>query len=143
MKPRVLLVASKTGYQVREFYDAAERIGVDLVLATDRCHILEDPWGDRATPLRFETVPEEKDIEALRARGPFAGIVAAGDRPAFIAACCAERLGIRFHPSAAVEAANDKYLTRERFRARWAQRPAVSAHLPRLFPGVESLPVRS
>jgi biotin carboxylase len=116
LRPRVLLVASKTGYQVGEFYGAAQRLGVDLVLATDRCHILEDPWGDRATPLRFETVPEEQDIAALRARGPFDGVLAVGDRPAFIAAYCAERLGIPFHPSAAVDAANDKYRTRERLR---------------------------
>ncbi len=113
---RILLVAAKTGYQVREFFGAAERLGIDLVLATDRCHILEDPWGDRATPLRFETVPEDRDIESLRARGPFCGVLAVGDRPAFLAAYVAERLGIAFHPSAAVTAANDKYRTRERFR---------------------------
>jgi biotin carboxylase len=117
LKPRVLLVASKTGYQVAEFFGAAERLGVDLVLATDRCHILEDPYGDRATPLRFESLPEAHDIESLRARGPFAGVLAVGDRPAFIAACCAERLGIRFHPSDSVAAANDKFETRQRFRA--------------------------
>ena len=114
---RILLVASKTGYQVAEFFGAAERLGMDLILATDRCHILEDPYGDRATPLWFEALPEELDIEALRQRGPFDGVLAVGDRPAFIAACCAERLGIRFHPSEAVAAANDKNLTRRRFRA--------------------------
>ncbi len=114
---RVLLVASKTGYQVAEFFGAAERLGVDLALATDRCHVLEDPYGDRATPLRFESVPEEHDIEVLRARGPFDGILAVGDRPAFIAAYCAEHLGIRFHPSDSVTAANDKFQTRELFLA--------------------------
>lgn len=116
---RVLLVASKTGYQVREFYSAAERLGIDLVLATDRCHVLEDPWGDRASPLRFDAEgPElEQSIAELGWRGPFAGIVAVGDRPACIAALCAEQLGLRFHPSHAAQAATDKYQTRERFRA--------------------------
>ena len=42
--------------------------------------------------------------------------LAVGDGPAFVAACCAERLGLRFHPSSAVNAANDKLRTRERFR---------------------------
>src|SRR5262245_11607471 len=51
---RILLFASKTGYQVREFASAAEALGVELVLATDRCHILEDPWGDRAIPVPFD-----------------------------------------------------------------------------------------
>ena len=119
MKRRVLLVASKTGYQVREFYGAAERLGIDLVLATDRCHILDDPWGDRASPLRFdaEAQDQEQAIAELGSRGPFDGIVAVGDRPACIAALCAEQLGLRFHPSQAARAATDKYQTRERFRA--------------------------
>ena len=119
MRRRVLLVASKTGYQVREFYGAAERLGIDLVLATDRCHVLDDPWGDRASPLRFDAdVPElEQAISELGSRGPFDGIVAVGDRPACIAALCAEQFGLRFHPSHAARAATDKYQTRERFRA--------------------------
>ena len=50
---RVLLVAAATGYQVRSFNAAAERLGVLLVLATDRCHRLDDPWRDRAVPIRF------------------------------------------------------------------------------------------
>jgi len=129
VRRRVLLVASKTGYQLREFYGAAKRLGIDLVLATDRCHVLDNPWGDDAIALQFDVeqafglllagrrpAPHEAEIEALRARGPFDGVVAVGDGPAFVAACCAERLGLRFHPSSAVNAANDKLRTRERFR---------------------------
>ena len=55
--PRVLLLATTTGYQTRAFGDAAERLGVDLVLATDRCDVLEDPWQDRAIPIRFSDEP--------------------------------------------------------------------------------------
>ena len=60
---RVLLVAATTGYQVREFAEAARALDVELVLATDRCHILENPWGDDAAPVRFED--PEPGIEAL------------------------------------------------------------------------------
>ena len=112
---RVLLVASTTGYQVREFADAARALDVELVLATDRCHILENPWGDQAAPVRFED--PEPGIEALVARGPFDGILAVGDRPACVAAQAAEKLGLRFHPSDAARAASNKLLARERFRA--------------------------
>ena len=45
---RVLLLATTTGYQTRAFGEAAERLGVDLVFATDRCDMLEDPWQDQA-----------------------------------------------------------------------------------------------
>ena len=56
--PRVLLVAATTGYQVRSFDEAAKRLGVELVLATDRCHVLDDPWRDRAIPIRFRADEE-------------------------------------------------------------------------------------
>jgi hypothetical protein len=115
MTKRVILVASKTGYQVREFYAAAERVGVELALATDRCHVLDDPWADRATPIDFAA--PSAGIDALKARGPFEGIVAVGDQPAEVAALAAQSLGLRFHPPEATRAAHDKFLTRERFRA--------------------------
>jgi biotin carboxylase len=123
-RPRVLLVASKTGYQVREFYGAAERLGVELILATDRCHVLEDPWGDQAAAVQFES--PDVGIEALETRGPFDGIVAVGDKPAYVAAQIARRLKLRFHSVEAVKVASDKYLTRERFRAAGMNVPAYS-----------------
>jgi ATP-grasp domain/L-amino acid ligase C-terminal domain 2 len=112
---RVLLVAATTGYQTRSFSEAARKIGCELVLATDRCHVLDDPWGDNAVALRFDD-PDE-GIESTRARGPFDGIAAVGDRPAYVAAVVAERLGLAFSPAAAVLAANDKFLARQKFRA--------------------------
>ena len=124
MKKRVLLVAAKTGYQVREFYGAAERLGLELALATDRCHVLDDPWADRATPVQF--ADPAAGIEALTQCGPFDGIVAVGDQPAIVAAEAAVRLGLRFHPPAAVRAASDKFLTRERFRAAGLRVPSYS-----------------
>src|SRR5215471_2163951 len=115
MSKRVLLVAAKTGYQVREFYGAAKRLGFDLTLATDRCHVLDDPWADQATPVHFSE--PKAAVEVLRARGPFDGIVAVGDQPAVVAAEIAASLGLRFHAPEAVRVANNKFLTRERLRA--------------------------
>jgi len=107
---RVVLFASKTGYQVREFASAAEAVGVDLVLATDRCHILDDPWGDRAVPVPFDY--PEGALQALRSRGPFHGVLAVGDRPAVAAAQLAPDLGLRFHSFQAALDAGDKFRTR-------------------------------
>jgi biotin carboxylase len=110
---RVLLVAATTGYQTRAFSDVARRLGIELILATDRCHVLEDPWGDNAIALRFD----EPDVEVIVERGTFDGIAAVGDRPSYIAALAAERLGLRFSPPAAVLAAKNKFLAREKFRS--------------------------
>ena len=130
MSKRVLLIASTTGYQTRVFADAARRMGLDLVLATDRCHVLEDPWGDDAVALRFED--PSPGIEALVERGPFNGIVAVGDRPAYIAAQAAVRLGLPFSAPSAVLAATNKFLAKERWH---------DAGLP--LPGYQLLPIAS
>jgi formate-dependent phosphoribosylglycinamide formyltransferase (GAR transformylase) len=109
---RILLIAATTGYQTRVFAGAAGRLGFELTLATDRCHVLDDPWGDQAIPLRFE----DPKVAAESISGEFGGVVAVGDRPAYIASLVAERLGLRFSPPDAVAACRDKFLARERFR---------------------------
>jgi biotin carboxylase len=111
---RLLLFAATTGYQIRIFAEAARRLNVDLALATDRCHVLEDPWGDRALPVRFEDIPAS--LETLRGHR-FDAVAAVGDRPTVLAAEAARAMGIAFHPPAAVRACHDKYLSRQLFQA--------------------------
>jgi D-alanine-D-alanine ligase-like ATP-grasp enzyme len=114
---RVLLLATTTGYQTRAFGDAAERLGVELAFATDRCHLIEDPWRDQAIPIRF--YDEDASVEAILASAtarPIDGLLVVGDRPTVIAARVAERLGLPWHPPEAAAAARHKQLTRERLR---------------------------
>src|SRR5712691_426764 len=111
---RLLLFTAKLGYQTRSFEEAARKLGVQLVYVTDRCHQLEDPWGDRAIAAHFES-PEAaacKVMEAVRALD-VGGILALGDRPAAAAAYAARGLGIRYHHPAAVEACRSKLRMRE------------------------------
>ena len=116
--PRVLLLATTTGYQTRAFGDAAERLGVDLVFATDRCHVLEDPWRDGAVPIRFFDEPAAvASIVAAAAQRSIDGVLVVGDRPTVIAAHVLKALGLPGHPPAAAETARNKHLTRERLRA--------------------------
>ncbi len=115
MTKRLLLIGATTGYQTRAFAGAAERLGYELVLATDRCHVLDDPWGDHAIALRFED--PAGTAAALAAQAKVDGIVALGDRPAYIAALAAERLGIPYNSPDSVAASRNKFLARERFRA--------------------------
>jgi hypothetical protein len=114
---RVLLVATTTGYQTRSFGEAAERLGVDLSLATDRCSTLDDPWRDRAIPIRFHDEPGSLEaILRAAARSPFAGVLAVGDRPVVLAAQAAAALGLTYHPVEAARAAHNKRLACERMR---------------------------
>ena len=114
----VLLFATTTGYQTRMFTDAARRLGVEVVYATDRCDQLDDPWRDRAIAVRYhEEARSEVAVIAALASRPVQGVLVVGDRPSALAARVAARLGLPGHPLAAVEAARDKRLTRERLHA--------------------------
>jgi hypothetical protein len=114
---RLLLFTAKLGYQTRSFEDAARKLGVHLVYVTDRCHQLEDPWGDQAIPVHFEA-PEKAGHTVMEAqRGQeVSGVLALGDRPASAAAYAARGLGIEYNHPAAVEACRSKLRMREVFR---------------------------
>src|SRR5262245_22666915 len=112
---RVLVLATTTGYQTRAFGEAAARLGVDLVFATDRCHLIDDPWQDDAVPIRFyDEAASVAAILASAAARPFDGILVVGDRPAVIAARVAHALGIPWHPPDGAAIATHKLRTRER-----------------------------
>ena len=121
---RVLVFAGKLGYQTRSFDAAARKLGVELAFVTDRCHQLEDPWGDRAIAVHFEspevaayTVLEELRRNSQRPDGQRVdGILGLGDRPAVAAAYVARGLGLTYNHPAAVEACRSKLRMREVFR---------------------------
>jgi ATP-grasp domain-containing protein/L-aminoacid ligase-like protein len=122
---RVLLLATTTGYQTRAFGEAAERLGVDLVFATDRCDKIEDPWRDGALPIRFfdEAASVATILEAAQ-REPIDGVIAVGDRPTVIAARVLKVLGLPGHPRSAAAVARNKQATREHFKAAGLPTPA-------------------
>src|SRR5712664_665988 len=93
------------------------KLGVQLVYVTDRCHQLEDPWGDQAIPVHFETpeVAAYTVMEALRGRD-VSGILALGGRPTITTAYAARGLGVRYNHPAAVEACRSKLRMKEVFR---------------------------
>jgi biotin carboxylase len=115
--PRLLIFTAKLGYQTRSFDEAARKLGVDLIFVTDRCHKLDDPWGDRAIPVHFET-PDAAAYAVLEAmRGQDVdGILALGDRPAVAASYVARGRCILYNHPAAVEACRSKLRMREVFR---------------------------
>jgi biotin carboxylase len=123
-KKRLLILASKLGYQSRGFAEAAEKLGVDIIFGTDRCHQLEDPWGDGALPLHFED-PRGAAAEIVRRfRGhlPDAlpapdAVLALGDRPAPAAAFAAQMFGLRGNPPEAVVNCCNKLRQSEALRA--------------------------
>jgi hypothetical protein len=113
---RILLLSTTTGYQLRSFTEAAARLGVELVLATDRCHHLDDPWRDGAIAVRFHD--EDASLQAILAAAaerPLSGVIAVGDRPTVLAARVTGALGLPGNPVAAATASRSKRGARQRF----------------------------
>src|SRR5579863_5799913 len=121
---RLLLLTSKLGYQTRSFAEAARKLGVEMIYATDRCHQLDDPWNDRAIAVHFEE-PEAAAytiLETLRGTEPD-GVLALGDRSVITAAYVARGQGLFHNHPAAVEACRSKERMREAFRAAGLKNP--------------------
>jgi phosphoribosylaminoimidazole carboxylase (NCAIR synthetase) len=113
---RVLLLATTTGYQIRSFGEAAQKLGVQLVFASDRCDQLDDPWADDAIPVRFwDEAHSVNTIVAACATAPIHGVIAVGDRPTVLAARVAQALGLAGNPPDAVRASRDKLASRRAF----------------------------
>jgi hypothetical protein len=116
-RKRVLLFATKLGYQTRSFQAAAEKLGVDLAYVTDRCHRLDDPWNDHALAVHFEN-PEGAAGSVLEyERGlPVDAVLSVGDRPTIAAAYVARGLGLTHNHPVSVEACRSKLRAREVLR---------------------------
>lgn len=115
---RLLLLTSTKGYETRLFVEAAEKLGIPLRLGTDRCHRLEDPWGDAAIPLRFEDPEGSAQVIVERAeREPIQAVVALGDRATRTAALACQALGLPYNPPSAAAACRDKFLARHMLQA--------------------------
>jgi biotin carboxylase len=126
---RVLVLSHTTGYQLRAFNEAAEAAGVELAFATDRCHHLEDPWQDRAIPVRFfDAQASLAAILRYHEEFPIDGVIAVGDRPVVLAARVAEALGLEWHSVVGASASTDKSHARSAIAVGGLPSPAFSAH---------------
>lgn len=124
---RVLLFSHTTGYQLRAFNDAAAELGIHLLFATDRCHMLDDPWQDHAIPVRFHDIGYS--LEAIRGAAeqtPVDGLIAVGDRPVVLAAHAASALGLPWHTPEGAAASADKRRSRATLAAAGLRSPAFA-----------------
>ena len=122
-----MLVLPKTSYRADAFIQAAQAAGVDLLVASDRCHVLD---GEYAFPADSFVVDlgdpagaAERIVSAAHARPVRAVIAAGGETAALVAALAAERLGLVHNPPAAAEAARNKRRLRERLDSAGVPQP--------------------
>lgn len=134
-RSRLMLLYTTTGYEAREFIRTARRLGVETVLGSDRCNVLDDPWEDDAVPLRFEQPQEAAQRIVDRAgQQPVSAILPIGDTPVLSAALASQNLGLRHNSPPAVSASRNKYLMRQRLQAAFARVPSFRCFPRRIDP---------
>jgi biotin carboxylase len=122
---RVLLLAATTAYQTADFRRAADAMGVEVVLGSDRCHVLAEVWPEGALALDFrDPARAAAQIADADAAARLGGIIATDEKTAVIAALAAERLGLPFNPVAATRATADKLRLRQRLAEARVPQPA-------------------
>jgi biotin carboxylase len=126
---RVLILAATTAYQTDDLVAAAERLGIEPVLATDRCHVLAGVWPEGAIAIDFADPEGAADeIGARLESSSIAGVVATDERTAVIAALAARALGLPHNPPQAVQAAANKLAFRRALAEAELPQPTFRAH---------------
>lgn len=111
---RLLLLMTTTSYRAGAFLEAAERLGLPVVVGSDRPQVLSaaNPGGSLTLDL---LVPEEAShaIVEFAKQYPIEAVVAADDDGAIVAAMASAALRLRQNPVDAVSAARNKHRMRE------------------------------
>ncbi len=107
--PRVLLLLPTETYRARDFLAAAERVGVDVVVGSERRQAMADAMGDRAVVVPLDNVYAAVEIiAALHDRRSLDAVLAVDDQGLVVAAAASARLGLTHNPIDAVAATRDK-----------------------------------
>jgi len=118
-RPRVLLLVPARTYRAADFILAAERMGLDLVVASDGAL----PIGGAVIPARSADL--DASARRILARAGSVDAVVAADTPMLVlAAIVAAAMGLPHNPVDAVRAATDKAAQRHRWAAAGVAQPS-------------------
>ncbi len=113
-RERVLLIAPHSSYRTIPFIEAARKLGVDALVASEGQYSVISAYLEGLHINLHETDAALATIlQAARAR-PFAAIIGTDDMTTELAAVAAQQLGLSHNPPAAVRFARRKDLARQR-----------------------------
>jgi biotin carboxylase len=112
---RLLLLLPTTTYRTEAFVEAAAKLGVELVCASERPSTLEHLTPDSLVTLDFaDPVASAETIARFARRRPLDAVVPVDDLTTVVAAAISERLGLKANSVPAVTIARDKHAMRRR-----------------------------
>src|SRR5881296_2957889 len=102
---RLLLLLPTTTYRTEAFVDAATKLGVELVCASERPSTLEELSPDSLVTLDFEDPQASAEtIARFARRRPIDAVVPVDDQTTVVAAAIGQRLGLKANSLPAVSA---------------------------------------
>ena len=125
---RLLLLIPTTTYRTEDFVDAARKLDVDLVIASDRPNVMAGEFPDHLLTLPLSSPGAAVEaIRAVAARRPLDAVVGVDDLTAGAAAAICRDLGLRGSPLTAVQATRNKVMMRERLAEAGVPSPAFTS----------------
>lgn len=122
--PRVLLLLPTNTYKAHDFLEAADRLGVETVVGSERPQALEGITPGRTVALTLQdAAAAAREIAEFARDRSLAAVVPTDDQTALVAAHALALLGLPHNPPEAALAARRKDLLRERLRAAGVRTP--------------------
>ena len=127
--PRVLLLLPTTSYRIPDFLAAAEKLGVEVAVASEEASTMEslNPAGLLTLDFGDPTAAAER-AAGFASRHPLSAVVGVDERTAVVAAAISERLGLPHNPLSAAQAAGNKAVMRAALARAGAPGPAFRLH---------------
>ncbi len=124
---RLLLLIPTTTYRTEAFVQAAAKLDVEMVVASERPSVLEAALPDNLLTLDFgDPGKSARAVAEFARRHRVDAVVPVDDRTTVVAAAIAERLGLRTSPLAAVQATRNKHRMREAFARAGVRSPGYT-----------------
>jgi biotin carboxylase len=143
MRKRLLLLIPTTTYRTEDFMEAAGRLDVDLVVASDRPNVMAGEFPESLLTLPFDDpAAAVAEMREHTARHPLDAVVPVDDVSAVAGAAIAGALGLRANPVAAVAATRDKLRMRELLAQAGVPAPAFTSFRADDDPGAAARRVR-
>jgi biotin carboxylase len=123
-RPRLLLLIPTTTYRTEDFVEAALRLGVDLVIASEEPSTLAGAFPDHLLAVPFtDPAAAATAMRRYAERRPLHAVVPVDDATVVAGAAIAEALGLRTNPVPAAQATRNKLTMRERLAAAGVRGP--------------------
>ncbi len=111
---RLLLLLPSTSYRAADFLDAAERLGIEVVVGSNERQALESVVPGKTITLDFTDLKESAERAVAFAKdSPLDAVVSADEDAIVLAAMISEALSLPHNPVSAAAAAKDKHRLRE------------------------------